>query len=131
MKVLIVEDDNLSGFMMEELLETLGVETELASSAEAALAVLNARPKEFALVFMDIHMPKMTGDQAVIRIRESEEAPPRDIPVIAVTADPIWADAGRQKAIGLTDYLPKPVNMESLTAICRRFGLGNDVPLRH
>lgn len=127
MKILVVEDDELSAFMMEELLETLGLEAEVARTAEEALDTLYGRPGEFALVLMDIHMPKMTGDQAVIRIRATDHNPPRNIPVVAVTADPVWADQRRRNTVGLTDYLPKPVDVEALSAICARFG----VPVQH
>jgi CheY-like chemotaxis protein len=70
---------------------------------------------------MDIHMPKMTGDQAALRIRGTGQHPTSNIPVVAVTADPVWADPERRQAVGLTDYLPKPVDVEALSAICRRF----------
>lgn len=127
MKILVVEDDDLSAFMMEELLETLGLQAEVARTAEQALDRLHEAPQEFALVLMDIHMPRMTGDQAVIRIRATGGHPPRNIPVVAVTADPIWADPRRRSMVGLTDYLPKPVDVEALSAICARFG----VPVQH
>lgn len=123
MKVLIVEDDALSAFMMEEVLETLGHPAELARSAEECLERLQEAPQDYMLVLMDIHMPRMTGDQAVARIRGTDMHPPRNIPVIAVTADPVWADPERRRKVGLTDYLPKPVDVEALSAICRRFGI--------
>lgn len=126
MKVLVVEDDPLSAFMMEELLETLGLEAELARSATECLALLEDDPNSFALVLMDIHMPDMTGDQAVIRLRATDTHPPRDVPVVAVTADPVWSDPSRRQTVGLTDYLAKPVDVEALSALCARFG----VPVR-
>lgn len=130
MKVLVVEDDALSAFMMEELLETLGLRAEVARSAREGLARLEEAPEDFALILMDIHMPEMTGDQAVLRIRSTPRQPPRNIPVVAVTADPVWADPQRRKTIGLTDYLPKPVDVEALSAICARFGVQANSPRR-
>lgn len=127
MKILVVEDDALSAFMMEELLETLGLQAEVARTAEDGLSRLTDTPEEFALVLMDIHMPTMTGDQAVVRIRATGAHPPSDIPVVAMTADPVWADPRRRQMVGLTDYLPKPVDVEALSAICARFG----VPVQH
>lgn len=126
MKVLVVEDDPLSAFMMEELLETLGLEAELARSATECLERLGEDPGSFALVLMDIHMPDMTGDQAVTHLRAADMHPPRDMPVVAVTADPVWSDPVRRQRVGLTDYLAKPVDVEALSAMCARFG----VPVR-
>lgn len=130
MKILVVEDDPLSAFMMEELLTTLGIMVEVTRSAEDGLERLHADPGGFTLVLMDIHMPDMTGDQAVIRLRQTDAHPPRNIPVVAVTADPVWADPTKRQTVGLTDYLAKPVDVEALSTLCARFGVPANRP-RH
>ena len=123
MKILVVEDDPLSAFMMEELLSTLGIGVEVARTAQEGLTRLHAEPGAYALVLMDIHMPDITGDQAVIRLRQTDTHPPRNVPVVAVTADPVWADPNKRRSVGLTDYLAKPVDVEALSALCARFGV--------
>lgn len=123
MRVLVIEDDTLSAFLMEELLATFGLEAELARSAQDGIEILRAAPEAFDLVLMDIHMPGMTGDDAARILRGASAQELRAIPIVAVTADPVWADPKRRAEAGLSDYLPKPVNVDALNALCQRFGV--------
>lgn len=119
--VLIVEDDPLSLYMMEELCASLGMDVSSATSGTACLRALDADPNQFDVVLMDIHMPGQSGADVAKRIRACSEHPPRDIPIVAVTADPHWQDADLQKANGIDAYLPKPVDAGALNDMCRRW----------
>lgn len=115
--VLLVEDDEMSRFMMSELLENLGVAFETAKNGEECLDILRARPDDFGTVLMDIHMPKKTGLEAVSEIRANETDPPKNIRVIAVSADVGWHDVRKARAAGFSDVLPKPVRMSKISAV--------------
>lgn len=121
--VMIVEDDELSSFMMSELLSTLGVDVETASSGAECLDRLSTEPGKFGLVLMDIHMPVQTGDQTTAKIRSFGQHPPKNLPVVAVTADPVWSDESRRESVGLDDYLPKPIAAQELANVCKRYGI--------
>jgi CheY-like chemotaxis protein len=63
-------------------------------------------------VLLDVHMPVMDGKETIQRIR----AEPRwkDLPVIALTADAMSGDREKYLALGMTDYVSKPVDQREL-----------------
>lgn len=117
-RVLIVEDDVLSSFMMEELCIALGITAEVVNSGEACLATLARRPMDFDLVLMDIHMPELSGAEAIQEIRKAHYHPPRDIPIVALTADQRWASVKLREEHGINGYLAKPVSPDALMSVC-------------
>ncbi len=60
-------------------------------------------------------MPVMDGKETIRRIRSSAEAW-RDIPVIALTADAMSGDRERYLALGMSDYVSKPLDQKELAA---------------
>ena len=69
---------------------------------------------EFDIVLLDVHMPVMDGKETIQRMR----AEPRwkDLPVIALTADAMSGDREKYLALGMTDYISKPVDQRELIA---------------
>ena len=122
-KVLVVDDHDLSGFLMHEFLEALGVENTIVTSGADCLEHLTATPDQFDLVLMDIHMPELSGDETTKRIRSMAENPPKEIPVVAVTADSRWSNENLRNDSGLNDYLPKPVSVDDLRKMCAKCGV--------
>ena len=80
-------------------------------NGEEALARLHEQP--FELVLLDVHMPVMDGREAIKRIRASDQ-PWKDIPVIALTADAMSGDKERYMALGMSDYISKPIDAREL-----------------
>ncbi|MEM8579034.1 MAG: response regulator [Pseudomonadota bacterium] len=118
-KILLAEDDALSRFMMSEMLEELEVEYAMAKNGAECTDLIQADPKAYAMILMDVHMPKKTGLEATRDIRSAAGNPPRDIPIIAVTADQHWQDPERCADAGFTNVIPKPVSMAVLEAKIR------------
>ncbi|MFT6225302.1 MAG: CheY-like chemotaxis protein [Paracoccaceae bacterium] len=121
-RILVVEDDPLSAFMMHELLGTFGIEVTTVSSGAECLRLLTARPNSFGMVLMDIHMPGQSGDDIARCIQTYNAGRLGTLPVVAVTADVTWSCANRRHDVGLDDYLPKPVDADALQALCHRYG---------
>jgi CheY-like chemotaxis protein len=69
----------------------------------------------YDLILLDVHMPVMDGCEAIKAIRASGE-PWRDVPAIALTADAMSGDKERYLAIGMTDYLSKPIDQRELVS---------------
>ena len=115
--VLLVEDDDMSRFMMSELLETLGFSFEVATNGRECIDMLSHRPDAFGAVLMDIHMPKMTGLEALSEIRRQDSDPPKNIRVVAVSADLDWQNVEKAQRAGFNDVLPKPVRMNKITEV--------------
>ncbi|RVT82773.1 response regulator [Rhodobacteraceae bacterium CCMM004] len=119
--IMIVEDDGITRFLMSELCETLGLRSDIVDSGEACLQRLAADPGAYELVLMDMHMPKRSGADVTQEIRQFEGNPPRDIPVIATTADQAWADSALRARHRLDGYLPKPVRREAMLEVLSQY----------
>lgn len=75
------------------------------------------KPNQFDLVFTDQTMPKMTGTQLSHKIQEIKS----DVPIILATgySDAISEETAR--AIGIRQFLMKPVKIDKLTPIIQKF----------
>lgn len=113
-KILVVDDDAETRMIMSDYLSRMNVEHTLVSSAGECLARLVNDPSEFSLVLMDIHMPSLSGVDASTWIMDSDIDPPRNIPIIAMTADEAYLDEDHIARFGMKGALPKPVCFEKL-----------------
>ncbi len=120
-KILVVEDDDLTRFMMGEMCEALGLDYEIVADGQECLDRLNLGPGDFRLILMDIHMPRLSGLEASEAIRNAPDHPPKHTPIVAVTADTNWHHRDRYEAGGFNSVLPKPVRFESLSEMVQKF----------
>ncbi|MCZ4305591.1 PAS domain S-box protein [Zoogloeaceae bacterium G21618-S1] len=120
MRVLLVEDNLLNQQLARELLEEVGVKVSVAEDGELALAKIEANV--FDAVLMDIQMPRMDGHTATRQIRSN----PRHagLPVIAMTAHALAEERERCVAVGMDDFLTKPVEPSDLYAVLARYRHG-------
>ena len=114
--ILLVEDNVFSQQVGRELLEEAGAEVVVAGNGAEALVQLGRR--RFDCVLMDVQMPVMDGFEATRRLR----ADPRlaDTVVIAMTANASIEDQARCMAVGMNDFLTKPVAPAHLAAAIER-----------
>jgi signal transduction histidine kinase/CheY-like chemotaxis protein len=118
--VLVVDDHEINRRAMSLMLEPLSAEVTLAASGAEALAFLAERA--FDIVLMDVHMPDMTGPEAVMRLRLNL-GPNRQVPVIAVTGATEPADVQTCLASGMNDWVAKPIDAGQLyNALARQLG---------
>jgi signal transduction histidine kinase/DNA-binding response OmpR family regulator len=110
--VLLVEDDLINQQVLLKMLEERGHQVEVVSNGTEAVKKY-LQSNEFDVILMDIQMPKMDGIETTKVIREHEREG-RRVPIIALTAYALQGDKERFIAIGMDDYLSKPVNMEVL-----------------
>lgn len=68
-------------------------------------------------MFMDMQMPVMGGLEATARIRESVSS--QDLPIVAVTANAMKEDREKGMAVGMNDYITKPLEPQRLLEILR------------
>lgn len=104
-KILVVEDVALNQLLMKTLLEDFGFAMEIASNGKKAVEKL--KEKTYDLILMDLQMPEMNGFQATEHIRNVLKL---DIPIIALTADVTTVDLEKCKAVGMNDYISKPID---------------------
>ncbi len=120
-KVLLIEDDEFTRFMMREIISGLGAKVEIASNGDEGCRLLEDQPDAYGLVLMDLHMPVMSGIDATKRIRKDLDAPPRRVPIIAVTADITYHNASRVEELGMNGYASKPVSPGTLLSLIDRY----------
>jgi len=104
-KVLVVEDMALNQLLMKTLLDDFGFERDIAGNGKIAIEKLQT--KLYDVVLMDLQMPEMNGFEATDYIRNVLKS---KIPIIALTADVTTADLAKCKAVGMNDYIAKPVD---------------------
>lgn len=106
--ILLVDDVEDNRLLIQRMLAKRGAKLTLASNGQEGLAM--ALEKEFDIVLMDIQMPVMDGYTATRKLRQAGYSKP----IIALTAHAMKDDRDRCIAAGCTDYLTKPVQVESL-----------------
>jgi PAS domain S-box-containing protein len=104
-KVLVVEDIPLNQLLMKTLLDDFGFERDIAGNGKIAIEKLQS--KSFDIILMDLQMPEMNGFEATEYIRNKLNS---KIPIIALTADVTTVDLAKCKAVGMNDYIAKPVD---------------------
>jgi PAS domain S-box-containing protein len=111
LNILVVEDDNVNQMVLSRMLKDKGYLVDIVGNGLEALAAYEN--KRYDLILMDIQMPEMDGIEATKRIRE-KEGWKKHTPIVALTAFALQGDRERFLAIGMDEYLPKPVKMEDL-----------------
>ena len=104
-KILVVEDIALNQLLMKTLLEDFGFEMEVAGNGRLAVEKLRTTP--YDIVLMDLQMPVMNGFEATEYIRNELKL---NVPIIALTADVTTVDVEKCKAVGMNDYISKPID---------------------
>jgi two-component system, cell cycle response regulator DivK len=107
--ILIVEDDEKSRRLMVDVLSHQGYAVAETDNAEEGLEVV--RKRHPALVLMDIHLPGMSGLDA-LRVLRAEEGI-KATKIIAVTASVMGNDRDKIKAAGFDGFEPKPINLKA------------------
>ena len=108
-KVLVVEDITLNQLLMKTLLDDFGFELDIAGNGKIAIEKLTN--ESYDIILMDLHMPEMNGFEATEYIREKLNS---KIPIIALTADVTTTDLQKCKALGMNDYISKPLDEKLL-----------------
>jgi PAS domain S-box-containing protein len=104
-KVLVVEDIPLNQLLMKTILDEFGFERDIASNGKIAIEKLEKN--SYDIILMDLQMPEMNGFEATEYIRNEMKL---KIPIIALTADVTTVDLAKCTAVGMNDYIAKPVD---------------------
>jgi signal transduction histidine kinase/DNA-binding response OmpR family regulator len=108
-KVLVVEDIVLNQLLMKTILDDFGFEPHIAENGKIAIEKLETGA--YDVILMDLQMPEMNGFEATQYIRDVQKS---DIPIIALTADVTTVDLAKCRAVGINDYISKPVDEKIL-----------------
>lgn len=108
-KVLVVEDIALNQLLMKTLLDDFGFERDVVANGK--LAIEKLQKKNYDIILMDLQMPVMNGFETTDYIRNTLNL---SIPIVALTADVTSVDLAKCKAVGMNDYIAKPVDEKAL-----------------
>jgi len=109
-KILVVEDVRINQTIVKMMLSQLGFECDVAVNGLEALAALNS--SEYSIIFMDLQMPEMDGLTATKEIVKRYGLA-RPI-IVAMTANVLKADRENCAAVGMDDFIPKPLLITEL-----------------
>jgi signal transduction histidine kinase/CheY-like chemotaxis protein len=110
-KVLLVDDNAVNRQVVRLFMKQFQPNFVEAVNGKEALDRL--AEQAFDIVLLDVHMPVMDGKETIKRIRASDQ-PWKSIPVIALTADAMSGDREKYLALGMNDYLSKPIDQREL-----------------
>jgi len=113
-KILVVDDEHLIRWSLEQNLKKQGYEVVTASNGEEALKLVQEEQPE--LILLDIQMPGINGLEVLEKVKESDE----DIVVIMVTAQGGLETAVNAMRMGAYDYINKPFNLDELAIVVRK-----------
>ncbi len=121
-RALLVEDNELNAEIAGEILNMAGLEVVYAKDGREALhEMTKAEAGYYDIVFMDIQMPIMDGYEATRAIRSLPDSYPRQVPIIAMTANAFMADVQACKEAGMDEHIAKPLDLEHLFKILNRW----------
>lgn len=115
-RILIVDDDERNVFALSSLLQKHGIETIVARDGGESIDLVKESP-DIDLILMDIMMPKVDGYEAIETIRGTKNG--KDIPIIVLSAKAMKENKERCLAVGASDYMTKPIDVEKLMSLLR------------
>jgi PAS domain S-box-containing protein len=119
LRILVAEDNHLNQKMLLEMLKKMGYRADAVADGREVLQALERQP--YDLVLMDIRMPEMDGIAAT---REICKRWPNACPkIVAITAYALAGDKDRCLNAGMDGYIAKPVQMDELAEVLKRYTL--------
>jgi len=116
--ILIAEDNEINQKVILQQLKLLGKTADVADNGREALELW--QNGTYGILLTDLHMPEMDGYELTAAIRASETGKTRTR-IIAITASAIKGEAEHCRAVGMDDYLCKPVQLVNLKAMLEKW----------
>jgi len=114
--VLVIDDEKKLAGLFAEILEGEGLTVHLAHKGGDGLALLDEKIGEIGMVFTDMKLPDMTGNDVLREVKRRR----RDLPVVVVTGYATKDGAVEAMRLGAYDYLSKPFKIEEVRVVARR-----------
>lgn len=113
--ILLVDDEIIHRDIGESL---LAPHYQVDFAENGLEAIRKCEQKQYDLILMDLHMPKMNGEQATIALRERVS---NETIIIGLTSLPLGANQSGLLARGFTDFLEKPLTMKGLQKVLQAY----------
>lgn len=117
--LLVVEDDPIERTMLLGMLRVLGYRAAAVTNGQEALEYLALHP--CGLLLLDCQMPVLDGYQTTRRLRQRQNVLAQRPVIVGVTAKAMRGDRERCLAVGMDDYISKPIMLGTLGAVLGRW----------
>ncbi len=118
-KILVAEDSSVIQNLTKKILTLQNFQITAVKNGEQVLQKLN--DESFDLILMDINMPVMDGIECTKKIRGLADSSKKSIPIIAITGNARNYSMDEFKAQGINDFIPKPLNFDTLVEKVRAY----------
>ena len=121
LRVLVADDNAVNQKVVTYMLRKLGIRADVVGNGAEAVEAMGRI--SYDLLLMDCQMPEMDGLEASLEIRHREltSTEPRKTPIVAMSADARLEARDKCTAVGMDDYLVKPVKLEQLEQALRKW----------
>ena len=118
-KVLVVDDNEMNLKVIELLLQNSGIQLDFANGGNECLEM--SRNKKYDLILMDHMMPEPDGVETLHLLRKEKDNSNQETPVIVLTANAVGDVSEDYRKDGFSDYLSKPVRVEELEKMLKKY----------
>ncbi len=117
-----MEDNELNAEIAEEILKMANLEIEHAENGQVAVdRFMESESGYYDLIFMDVQMPVLNGNEAARAIRSLAHPDARRIPIVAMTANAFTEDVQAAKSAGMNEHIAKPLDFKKLVETLNRW----------
>jgi PAS domain S-box-containing protein len=116
-RLLLVEDNVANQAVACGMLELAGATVDVVDNGQQAVDRLSMRQGEYDLVLMDMQMPVMDGFTATRILRQELKL---TLPIVAMTAGVLESERERSVTVGISAFIPKPIEVEEMLAVLLR-----------
>jgi signal transduction histidine kinase/CheY-like chemotaxis protein len=120
LKILVTEDNPVNQKLIMTILNNFGINATIAQNGEDAVTL--RKKHDYDMIFMDIQMPVMDGEEATKHILEYEKQNNLPhIPIVALTANALAGDKEKYMALGIDDYTTKPLDIQTIKKLIIKY----------
>jgi len=116
LRILVADDEQGVRDLIAYLLEPLGYAVFTARDGKEAVEIIEH--EEFDVIFLDVHMPRMRGVEALSEIRR--RLPQQKVIIFSSSSDPFYVFESQAKQKGATDCLYKPFELDDLLLVINK-----------
>lgn len=114
-RVLLAEHNDITGELVEKLLEKVNFKVERAQDGKAACEKFGAAPpRYYDAIVLDLELPEIDGSEAAKIIRMSDHPEGQTIPIVALVDNVLSEDAAKAISSGMNSYVEKPIDKDKL-----------------
>ncbi len=118
-KVLVIEDNDVNIMLLTMLLKKVGIVYDIAKDGELGLQMF--KQNSYDIILTDINVPKLTGDEIAVFVRQYPDEIKRNMPIVGLTATIVQDDLDDYLAAGINQVLVKPFKQDDLYATLEKY----------